>query len=269
MHSLTFSVHSICIRPLYKSCGRTFLPVRPFGAEKLPLSCYVLINKIPSTLFCFVSLLSFHLFFQSSLVNFILLFVAQIIPYSSRTPFPSISVPNIPCTHNIHLDNIVTFTMNSKLISLLASAALASANPVISIRAVTSLDQTAVAEAHQRDDTATRASSNINIKVCPAFRLCLSITKLIRYRQTSDGKCLSVDKLSGDFRANLTPIQVTQCGAAEGQGWDIITAGKHISTLQSMLIVSTTTGACFNFDPRRAAGDQVLLFSCGGRADGS
>jgi len=24
-----------------------------------------------------------------------------------------------------------------------------------------------------------------------------------------------------------------------------------------------------NFDPRRAAGDQVLLFACGGRADGS
>ncbi|KAH8782984.1 hypothetical protein F5883DRAFT_679828 [Diaporthe sp. PMI_573] len=140
--------------------------------------------------------------------------------------------------------------MNSKLISLLASAALASANPVIHTRAVTSLDQAAFAEAHQRDDTATRASSNINIK-------------------TSDGKCLSVDKLSGDFRANLTPIQVTQCGAADGQGWDIITAGKHISTPQSMLIVSTTTGACFNFDPRRAAGDQVLLFSCGGRADGS
>jgi hypothetical protein len=23
-----------------------------------------------------------------------------------------------------------------------------------------------------------------------------------------------------------------------------------------------------NFDPRRAAGDQVMLFSCGGRADG-
>jgi hypothetical protein len=36
-----------------------------------------------------------------------------------------------------------------------------------------------------------------------------------------------------------------------------------------MLVVSTLTQACFNFDPRRAAGNQVLLFSCGGRADGS
>ncbi len=35
-----------------------------------------------------------------------------------------------------------------------------------------------------------------------------------------------------------------------------------------MLIVSTLTQACANFDPRRAAGNQVLLFSCGGRADG-
>lgn len=95
------------------------------------------------------------------------------------------------------------------------------------------------------------------------------ISKLTAHRQTSDGKCLSVDKLSGDFRANLTPIKVAQCGSTDGQGWDIITAGKHISTPQSMLVVSTTTGACLNFDPRRAAGDQVLLFSCGGRADGS
>jgi hypothetical protein len=35
-----------------------------------------------------------------------------------------------------------------------------------------------------------------------------------------------------------------------------------------MLVVSTLTQACLNFDGRRAAGNQVLLFSCGGRADG-
>ena len=35
-----------------------------------------------------------------------------------------------------------------------------------------------------------------------------------------------------------------------------------------MLIVSTLTQACFNFDSRRPAGNQVLLFSCGGRAAG-
>lgn len=26
---------------------------------------------------------------------------------------------------------------------------------------------------------------------------------------------------------------------------------------------------CLNFDPRRAAGDTVIIFSCGGRADGN
>lgn len=29
------------------------------------------------------------------------------------------------------------------------------------------------------------------------------------------------------------------------------------------------TNACLNFDSRRRAGNQVVLFSCGGRADGS
>lgn len=60
--------------------------------------------------------------------------------------------------------------MISQLMSLLACAGLASANPLVSVRAVTSLDSAAVAEAQQRDDTATRALSNINIKVCPALR---------------------------------------------------------------------------------------------------
>lgn len=157
--------------------------------------------------------------------------------------------------------------MTFRLISILACAGLASANPIVVAKAVASLDASAFAEAQQRDDTATRASSNINIKVCSASQLYM-ITRLIAHSQTSDGKCLSVDKLSGDFRANLTPINVAQCGSTDGQGWDIITKGKHINTPQSMIIVSTSTNACLNFDPRRAAGDQILLFSCGGRADG-
>jgi len=33
-------------------------------------------------------------------------------------------------------------------------------------------------------------------------------------------------------------------------------------------VVSSLTNGCVNIDTRRAAGDQVLLFSCGGRADG-
>ncbi|KAL2263928.1 hypothetical protein VTK26DRAFT_4309 [Humicola hyalothermophila] len=138
--------------------------------------------------------------------------------------------------------------MVSTLTSLLTWVVLAGASP-LHPRAVDLLNEAATAEAHQRDDTATRAFSDVEIR-------------------TSDGRCLFVDKLSGDFRANLTPIQVAECGSTDGQGWDIITAGKHIKGDNAMLIVSTLTQACFNFDPRRQAGDQVLLFSCGGRADG-
>ncbi|WQF75225.1 Putative ricin B, lectin domain, ricin B-like lectin [Colletotrichum destructivum] len=126
---------------------------------------------------------------------------------------------------------------------------LATASPVIQRRVVTELNEEATKEAHLRDDTATRAFSDIQIK-------------------TADGRCLFVDKLSGDFRANLTPIQVADCGAKDGQGWDVITAGKHNDQPNTMLIVSTLTQACFNFDPRRPAGNQVNLFSCGGRAAG-
>ena len=112
--------------------------------------------------------------------------------------------------------------------------------------------------------------------------------------QTSSGQCLFVDPLSGDFRENLAPIQVGDCGK-QGTGWDgtwhhilpcffnelrilipytVITKGKHIDVAAdpdangSALIASTLTNACFNFDPRKAPGLQVFLFSCGGRADG-
>ena len=67
----------------------------------------------------------------------------------------------------------------------------------------------------------------------------------------------------------------------------MITAGAHDNQPGFANIVSTQVGfrslisshiadnsnypqtnACLNFDPRRAPGNQVLLFSCGGRADG-
>ncbi|KAF6831952.1 hypothetical protein CPLU01_06469 [Colletotrichum plurivorum] len=134
-------------------------------------------------------------------------------------------------------------------IALAFAAALASATPVLHRRVVTELNEEAFKEAQQRDATATRAFSDVQIK-------------------TADGRCLFVDELSGDFRANLTPIQVAQCGTKAGEGWDVITAGEHNDQPGSMLVVSTLTQACFNFDPRRQAGNQVLLFSCGGRADG-
>ena len=140
--------------------------------------------------------------------------------------------------------------MVATLSSFLAYAALVSAGPVLKSRVVQELNQEAFEEAQQRDDTATRAFSDVQIK-------------------TSNNKCLAVDEFGGDFRANLTPIQVVDCDTTGlGLGWDVITAGKHIDQTGAMLVVSTLTQACFNFDPRRAAGNQVLLFSCGGRADG-
>ncbi|KAJ7632916.1 hypothetical protein FB45DRAFT_1003147 [Roridomyces roridus] len=111
------------------------------------------------------------------------------------------------------------------------------------------LDQTAVAEAQVRDDTATRAASAVAIK-------------------TSDGQCLSVDANTGDFRENLIPVQVKACDGSAGQQFDIITAGKHNNVAGTALFVSSLTQGCLNFDPRRNPGNQVLLFSCGGRADG-
>lgn len=56
-------------------------------------------------------------------------------------------------------------------------------------RAIKELEQVATNEARQRDESAKRAFANTQIK-------------------TADSKCLFVDKLSGDFRANLTPVQI-------------------------------------------------------------
>ncbi|KAL2206228.1 hypothetical protein CC79DRAFT_1322706 [Sarocladium strictum] len=138
--------------------------------------------------------------------------------------------------------------MISKISKVFLLAGVTVATP-FARRQVNELNREATEEAHQRDNTATRAFSDVQIT-------------------TSDGRCLSVDELSGDFRANLTPVQVVDCGSTDGEGWDIITSGTHNDRDGQMLVVSTLTQACLNFDPRRAAGNQVLLFSCGGRADG-
>ncbi|TFK80260.1 hypothetical protein K466DRAFT_667761 [Polyporus arcularius HHB13444] len=130
--------------------------------------------------------------------------------------------------------------------TILAAVAVAHALP---FQRRTTLDVAATLEAQPRDDTATRALTATTIK-------------------TSSGKCLSVDPLSGDFRENLTPVTFADCDGSANQQWDVITAGKHQNTPGQANIVSTLTNACLNFDPRRAAGNQVLLFSCGGRADG-
>ncbi|KAI4256207.1 MAG: hypothetical protein L6R42_006349 [Xanthoria sp. 1 TBL-2021] len=112
------------------------------------------------------------------------------------------------------------------------------------------IDAKAAAEAHQRDETAIPDRSAFPIK-------------------TVDGRCLSILPECGDFRHNLIPLQVESCNSTnDKQKFEIITKGKHITQEGGMLLVSSLTLGCLNFDPRRPAGKQVNIFSCGGRADG-
>jgi hypothetical protein len=133
--------------------------------------------------------------------------------------------------------------------SIPANSASSSPSIISVSRAGVVLNPSAVAEANPRDDTATRAFSNVAIK-------------------SSDGQCLNIDSTAGDFRENLIPITLATCDGSAGQQWDFITAGKHNDVANSTLIVSSLTQGCMNFDPRRAAGDTTIIFSCGGRADG-
>jgi hypothetical protein len=112
------------------------------------------------------------------------------------------------------------------------------------------LNPSDAAEANPRDDTATRAFSAVSIK-------------------SSSGQCLFIDPTAGDFRENLIPIVLQPCDGSPNQQWDFLTAGVHNNQPGSTLIVSSLTQGCLNFDPRRAAGDTAIMFSCGGRADGS
>ena len=82
------------------------------------------------------------------------------------------------------------------------------------------LNAEAAAEANVRDDSATRAFSSISLK-------------------SSDGQCLFIDPTAGDFRENLIPVQLKACDGSANEKFDIITAGKHITAPDSMLIVST------------------------------
>jgi len=89
------------------------------------------------------------------------------------------------------------------------------------------LQPTAVAESHQRDDTATRAFSSVSIK-------------------SPDGKCLFIDPTAGDFRENLIPVSLVTCGGTPNEKFDIITAGKHNNAQNSALIVSSLVRALIN-----------------------
>lgn len=56
-----------------------------------------------------------------------------------------------------------------------------------------------------------------------------------------------MDELSGDFRANLTPIQIAACDGSTGQLWDVLTSGKHNNVADSMLVVNTLVGKIRRF----------------------
>ncbi|KAK4937774.1 hypothetical protein LTR10_021651 [Elasticomyces elasticus] len=131
----------------------------------------------------------------------------------------------------------------------LAATTTASASVISVSRAGVVLNPSAAAEASPRDDTATRAFSSVAIK-------------------SSSGLCLFIDPTAGDFRENLIPIVLEPCDGSANQQWDFVTSGVHNNQPNSTLIVSSLTQGCLNFDPRRAAGDTVIMFSCGGRADG-
>jgi hypothetical protein len=121
--------------------------------------------------------------------------------------------------------------------------------PVPVSRAGGTLNPSAAAESNQRDATATRAFSSVSLK-------------------SADGQCLFIDPTAGDFRQLLIPVALKPCTGSPNEKFDIITAGKHNNAPNSALIVSSLTQGCLNFDDRRAAGDTVIIFSCGGRADG-
>jgi hypothetical protein len=84
-----------------------------------------------------------------------------------------------------------------------------------------------------------------------------------------DGRCLFVNPLAGDFRQNLIPVELVECGEQPNQKWDVVTAGKHNDgDAGRALLVNVLTNGCISFDNRRPRGDKVTVFSCGGRANG-
>lgn len=97
------------------------------------------------------------------------------------------------------------------------------ANPTEAVpvsRAGGTLNPTAAAEAHELDETATRAFTAVQIR-------------------SPQGQCLFVDPTAGDFRQNLIPVQLVDCTGSPNEQFDVITAGKHNNANGAALIVST------------------------------
>ncbi len=92
-----------------------------------------------------------------------------------------------------------------------AAGAILSVNPTDPVpvsRAGGTLQPTAAAQSHQRDETAKRAFSSVSIRA-------------------PNGQCLFIDPTAGDFRQNLIPVSLVDCTGSPNEKWDLITEGKH------------------------------------------
>lgn len=142
------------------------------------------------------------------------------------TPARTTASPN-PTSTNLDQGTTTTATTNGDATTTSAATSSASvvgiANPTEAVPvsgAGLVLQPSAVAESHQRDDTATRAFESISI-------------------QSPDGRCLFIDPTAGDFRENLIPVSLKTCGDTPNEKFDIITAGKHNNADGAALLVSS------------------------------
>jgi hypothetical protein len=101
------------------------------------------------------------------------------------TPSPS-SIAPVPAETLVTASSSITLSATPAVPT--PSTAPTNTAPISVSRAGIVLDPTAAAEANRRDNTATRALSNAQIKA-------------------ADGNCLTINPLAGDFRQNLIPVE--------------------------------------------------------------
>jgi hypothetical protein len=179
------------------------------------------------------------------MVNFIL---TALLAASLISALPAkVDIRSMSCNPTTVTLTILTSATTS---TPLATTATHTSQTIIPVsRAGGFLNPSAAAAANPFDATATRIFKDVTIR-------------------SSTNLCLTINPTAGDFREELIPVTLASCSGSSAQNFNFITAGKHINVSNSTLIVSSLMNGCLNFDPRRAAGDTVIIFSCGGRADG-
>lgn len=124
-----------------------------------------------------------------------------------------------------------------------AAGSIPTANPTEAVpvsRAGGTLQPTAAAESHQRDETAKRAFTGVSIRA-------------------PDGQCLFVDPTAGDFRQNLIPVSLVKCSGTPNEKWDIITEGKHNKADGNQPAAALVISALVRFVARRISEDGASL----------